>query len=259
MRATIEAQLSAQLEPRLVKELLDAHAEAKRNFYLGGLRLSAVEGGRFCEAAFRLLEYVSKSKKFTPLGRSLDTEKIIRECAALSGGAFSDSIRLHIPRGLRMVYDIRNKRDAAHLGDGIDPNLQDATLVIAALDWVLAEFLRLYHNVSANDALAIVNSIVERVAPVIQDFNGFLKVLNPALGPSDHCLVLLYQRGSVGAKYEELHQWVRPKMRSNLRRTLRNLCDRDDLVHFDGMLYRITQRGERDVEARHLIEPGQLT
>ena len=56
-----------------------------------------------------------------------------------------DAIRLHIPRTLRLVYDIRNKRDVAHLGPDIDPNLQDSTLVVSALDWVLAEFIRLYH------------------------------------------------------------------------------------------------------------------
>ena len=62
MRAAIEAELSSKLDAKLVKELLDAHAEAKRNFYLGGLRLSAVEGGRFCEAVFRLLQDVTEGK-----------------------------------------------------------------------------------------------------------------------------------------------------------------------------------------------------
>jgi hypothetical protein len=65
VRATIETQLASKLDATLVKELLDAHAEAKRNFYLGGLRLSAVEGGRFCEAAFRLLQHITESK-YTP-------------------------------------------------------------------------------------------------------------------------------------------------------------------------------------------------
>jgi len=41
--------------------------EAKRNFYLGGLRLSAVEGGRFCEATFRLLQQRTTGK-FNALG-----------------------------------------------------------------------------------------------------------------------------------------------------------------------------------------------
>ncbi len=36
MREQIRAQLSAALPPKLVDEMLAAHAEAKRNFYLGG-------------------------------------------------------------------------------------------------------------------------------------------------------------------------------------------------------------------------------
>lgn len=65
MRAVIEKQLAAKLDAKLVSELLNAHAGARRNFYLGGLRLAEVEGGRFCEAAFRLLEQISFGS-FTP-------------------------------------------------------------------------------------------------------------------------------------------------------------------------------------------------
>jgi hypothetical protein len=100
----------------------------------------------------------------------LDSDKLI---VTLSN--YSDSIRLHIPRAIRVVYDIRNKRDAAHLADDIDPNLQDATLVISNLDWILAEFIRLYHNVSADEAQKIIEGLVARKVPVIEDFDGFLK------------------------------------------------------------------------------------
>jgi hypothetical protein len=259
VRALIESQLASRIDATLVCELLDAHAEAKRNFYLGGLRLSAVEGGRFCEAAFRILEHETKNRKFTPLGKTLaSTDKLMTELANLDSSKFSDAIRLHIPRSLRVVYDIRNKRDTAHLADGIDPNLQDATLVIAVIDWILAEFIRIYHNVTANDASAIVKGIVTRVAPVVQDFNGFLKILNPTLGPSDHCLVLLYQRGEKGATFDELSSWARPAMRANLRRTLRVLENEKDLIHSDGASYLITRLGERHVENKNLITPQQL-
>ncbi len=250
MRGVIEAELSSKLNAKLVTELLDAHAEAKRNFYLGGLRLSAVEGGRFCEAAFRLLQDITE-KKHTPLGKTLPkTDKLIADLANLDGSKFNDSIRLHIPRSLRLVYDIRNKRNAAHLADGIDPNVQDATLVVSVIDWVLAEFIRLYHNVPANEASKIVNGIVKRVAPVVQDFNGFLKVLNPKLGVSDHCDVLLYQRGENGATYDELEKWARPPMRANLKRTLDGLVDKKDHVHFGAGRYYITQRGQLYVKKK---------
>ncbi len=253
MRKGIEAQLAAFHPAKLVTELLEAHAEAKRNFYLGGLRLSAVEGGRFCEAAFRILENAA-TKQHTPLGAQLATEKLIEKLANLPKTSAPESIRIHIPRALRVVYDIRNKRDAAHLADGIDPNLQDATLVISVLDWVLAEFIRLYHKVSPNEATTIVERIVARSAPAVQDFDGFLKVLRPDLPAGDYVLLLLYQRGAQGAELGELNGWVRAEMRPNLRRTLTRLTNDLSLAHHDGERYFVTRRGEHEVEERKLLD-----
>ena len=59
-----------------------------------------------------------------------------------------------------VVYDVRNNRDVAHLGADIDPNLMDATLVISILDWVLAELVRMYHKVSADEAQKIIDGLV---------------------------------------------------------------------------------------------------
>lgn len=252
-RATIRKSLTAAYDRKLVDELLDAHADAKSNYYLGGLRLSAVEGGRFAEAAFRLLQEETTGK-FDPLGTSLKTEAIIKGLANLAPGTHPDSVRLHIPRALRVIYDIRNNRDAAHLGDGIDPNLQDATLVVSVVDWVLAEFIRLHHLVSVDEAQGIVDELVTRSAPVIQDFDGFLKILNPKLAATDQCLVLLYQRGTAGSEYGELEQWVHPKSRANLRRTLTRLVHDRAFVHRAGVQYIITQTGRQDVEKRQLVQ-----
>lgn len=253
MRAKIHAQLSAFLPHKLVDELLKAHAEAKESLYLGGLRLSEVEGGRFCEAVFRILEHLTTGK-YTAVGAQLDTEKLIGVLGNLPKPSASDSIRLHIPRALRMVYDIRNKRDAAHLADGIDPNLQDAVLVISVLDWVLAELIRLFHKVTPNEAADMVDQIVTRMAPAVQDFDGFLKVLKPNLGAGDYVLLLLYQRGPQSAELVELEQWVRPAMRQNLRRTLGRLVD-IAFVHYDGKRYLITRSGQQEVEKRKLVHP----
>jgi len=247
----VRKNLEAHLPPVLVQELFEAHAEAKRSFYLGGLRLAEVEGGRFCEAVFRTLEQATTGS-FTPLGRSLKTDKIIERLANLPNGSYPDAIRLHIPRALRVVYDIRNNRDAAHLGDGIDPNLQDATLVATVLDWVLAELVRLYHSVSANEAQAIVETIVTRKVPAVEEFDGFLKALNPRLAASDLVLLLLYQRGKEGALLSELDRWVRPSMRSNLRRTLRRLTHDQAYVHQDSERYVLTRAGYNIVEKRRL-------
>lgn len=131
-----------------------------------------------------------------------------------------------------------------------------ATLVVSVADWVLAELVRLYHNVSPDEARDMVEQIVTREAPVIQDFSGFQKVLRRDFSSAEHFLVLLYAQGKNGATYSDLDGWALPRMRSNLRRTLRQLVDANGFAHFDGQRYFITQSGQRKVEQERLITPN---
>jgi hypothetical protein len=243
--------LGAGIPRELVSELLEAFAEAKRRFYRADLRPNAVEGGRFAEAAFRVLQWATTSA-YTPLSQTLPT--VDRLLVTLENSVGNDSIRLHIPRTLRLIYDIRNKRDAAHLADGIDPNFQDANLVVRNMEWVLAELVRLYHNVSADEAERIIADLVSKEVPVIQLFEEFPRILRP-LKASEHCLALLYWRGTSGVTHEELANWVRPSMRSNLRRTLGALDGRDQ-IHKTADRCFITLLGEKFVESRRLVEPA---
>src|SRR5207244_9538800 len=111
---------------------------------------------------FRLLQHETTTK-FTPIGKSLPrVDKLLEALEQVPSADAADSVRIHIPRTLRLIYDIRNKRDAAHLGDGIDPNLQDATLIVGAMDWVMAELVRLHHRVSADEAQQIVVELVTK-------------------------------------------------------------------------------------------------
>ncbi|MCP3803460.1 winged helix-turn-helix transcriptional regulator [Allokutzneria sp. A3M-2-11 16] len=255
MSESTVAVLEAAYDKSLVKEILAAYEQAKQNYYLGGHRLSAVEGGRFCEAAYRILEFVTTAK-FTPIGDILDTERVAKRLSGLPGASYSKSLRIYIPRALRVVYDIRNSRDAAHLGDGIDPNLQDATLVVSVLDWVLAEFIRLSGSASADVAQRLVENLVTRKLPVVQDFGSFPKILRTDLRAGDYVLVLLYHVGPEGARTSELQQWVPSHMRANLRRTLRTL-ESKALIHRHNENSLITYLGQKRVEVERLLDPDK--
>lgn len=244
----------AQHDAKLVDELLAAYQDTKRNYHAGQLRISEVEGGRFCEAAFRILEERTTGK-FTPLSRRLDIERLMSQLSSVPQSSHPDSIRLHIPRVLRVVYDIRNSRDAAHLADSIDPNVQDATLVISCLDWVLAELVRLHHTVSPEDAQRMVQNLVRRSSPAVESFNGHLKVLKADLPASDLVLLLLYTKGPEGATTTEIRKWIRPSMRKNLARTIERLRDERSLVHSEGRTHVITATGVQEVEKRNLHAP----
>lgn len=248
----VKHQLVADGVPQaLVDELTDAFSEARRNHYLGGHRLAEVEGGRFCEAAYRILEHIVKGS-YTPLGRRLDVMSLTQHLANQPTGSVSDSIRLHMPRALRVIYDVRSNRDAAHLCDGIDPNIQDSSLVIACLNWVMAELVRLHHNIEADAAAALIDQLVKRTVPVIQNFDGVPRVLRD-LPAGDTCLLLLYQHGAAPMPIDELRTAVRPKMRGHLNRTLQRL---DDLnyVHVADHKIWITRAGERRVEEERLAD-----
>lgn len=241
---------AAGIPVELVKELVEAFSEAKRRFYRGDLRPSEIEGARFSEAVFRILQWAT-TQNYTALGNTLPSVDSLLK--TLISSSTNDSIRIHIPRTLRLVYDVRNKRDVAHLGDGIDPNVQDATLVVRNMEWVLAELVRIYHNVSAAEAHGIIVDLVSKEIPLIQEFDGFPRVLKQ-LKASDHLLVLLYWRGAQGATYEQLQTWARAPMRANMKRTLKALDDKN-LIHLKNDQYVLTYLGEDDVEKRHLLEP----
>lgn len=243
----------AGIPSALVDQLLESFAEAKRRFYRGDLRPSEIEGARFSEAMFRILEW-STTGTFTPLGTTLP--RVDRLMDRLANTKASDSVRLHIPRTLRLIYDIRNKRDVAHLGDGIDPNEQDATLVVRNMEWALAELVRLHHSVPANEAHNIIQDLVSKEIPLIQVFDGYPRVLR-TLKASEHFLLLLYWRGADGAVQGELRTWARPPMRANMLRTLRTLDERH-LIHRTDDLHFITRLGEKHVENLRLIEPAVL-
>lgn len=257
MLEEIKRSLERSFPKNLVDQFLETYSETKREFYLGHLRPNEVEGGRFAEAAFRLIEVQVKGPtNFTPLGTQIQNfERQCEDLKNLSQRSSPDSIRLHIPRTLRLIYDIRNKRDVAHLNDGIDPNVQDATFVVSCCDWVMAEFVRLFHRVTADEARRIVEGLVERRCPPVQDFGDFLKTLNPGWGPSERIIVLLYERAKTGATKDELSGWLKPEQRANLDRTLKSLEHDKDLVVLLKGKYYITARGILQAERRQLLAP----
>jgi hypothetical protein len=226
---------------QLVDELLEAYVEAKRRYHLGDLRPHEVEGGRFSEVGFRVLQHLA-GLRVTPLGRSLPgTDKLLPMFEG--AGGHPDSVRVHIPRTLRLVYDIRNKRDVAHLADGIDPNLQDATLIVANMDWVMAELVRLQHSVTADQAQEIIEDLVTKEVPAVQEIDGQPVILS-RLQPRDQALLMLYRAGAAGATLDELAGWLREGRKYNLRTRLRRLDERQLVLEHPARPVASTSRSE---------------
>lgn len=249
----------AGLPAELVDEVIDAYSEVVRRFALGDYRPEAVEAGRFAEAVFRLLEWRTQSGTYTPLGSTLPSvPTLLTALANVPAISQPEAIRIHIPRTLQLIYDIRNKRDIAHLGDGIDPNLQDSTLVVANMKWVLAELVRLYHSVSPAEAQEMIEDLVTKEVPSIQEIGGYPVILSN-LQPREQALLLLYRAGAKGEDLTVLAHHLRVTKKSNLKARLKAM-EKDRLVSCPpgSDQWHITYKGERHVETAGIAQPAQI-
>ena len=242
----VKDQLLKTYPQELVYSILDSYTELARNFTRNKIRPSEVEGGRFCEATIRMLQYKTTGA-YTPIGTSLNLDTEINVLRNLSTGSFDDSIRLHIPRTIRVIYDIRSKRDSAHLGS-IDTNLMDGTLVLNCCKWILAELFRMESQISVEGAQRIINNLVKKEVPIIQDFGNFEVILNAQLTARGRILVLLYSRGEKGATRTELSSRLPHKMRNQVGTQLSRLQHDKSFIHRDKNRIYITRSGEKFVE-----------
>ncbi len=158
------------LPPSLRDELLDAFRAIANNYVERRWEPSELNGGKFCEAVYCVIEgaisgamppHATKPSNMVAACRDLEKKPAN---ASLVGDR---SLRILIPRTLLAMYEIRNNRNVGHVGGDVNPNFMDATVVYSMASWTLAELVRIFHNISTQEAQALVDSLVERKSPLI--------------------------------------------------------------------------------------------
>lgn len=241
----IEKILSSKIEPNLVKLLLVHYKKLKQHFFLEQYEQSQLNSAKFVEVTFRILEDITKGN-YTPLDKNIKINALLQYLENLPKDKYPDSIRFHIPKVLKIIYDIRSKRGVTHVSE-INPNVMDATFVVSACDWILAEFIRLYYSDNPKVAQKIINSIVERKVPIIEEFEGDIKVLNPKLSIADKILLVLYKKYPEYVSTSDLKKWIKTKSPTHITTVLRQL-DNDAKIYHRGKENIITKRGISYVE-----------
>ena len=142
------------------------------------------------------------------------------------------SIRIQIPRMLIALYEIRNNRNVGHVGGDVDPNHMDAVCVLHMAKWIMAELVRVLHEVSTDEATAIVDSLADRETPLIWEVNGKKRVLSTKLGMRAKTLLLLHASNRPVAE-ADLVSWVEHSNPSVYRRDVLRPAHRDRLIEYD--------------------------
>ena len=236
---------SGTIDSMLVEKLMEVYQKIKQNFWLGKDEECMEKVGKFVEIAIRIVEYIT-SGSFTPIESDLKVSETLKKFENLPKQNFPESIRIIIPRVLYSLYTFRSKRGGAHI-KGVNPNHIDATYVISACDWVMAELIRLYHTNEEKEIQKLINSIVDRRVSILEEFGEDLKILDPSLSVPDRILIILYKKHPNSVSTDELKKWVKTKTSTHINTALKRLDD-------NGFVYRqnkentITRKGIAYVE-----------
>jgi hypothetical protein len=252
MLSLISSQLEKHLDPRLVRELLRTYKEIKDQYFLGRHEPSELNGGKFCEVVYRILEYITSGGNFTPLGRHIPrlVEKLWH-LQDLDSSKHNESVRVHIPRVLVSIYEIRNKRGVGHVGGDVNPNFADSTYIAAAADWVIAEFLRLYYGCTLDEAQRTVDGLVQRKVSVVHDYGDVKRVLNPRTKYPDQVLLLLASAAGGKLTEDQLVQWTEHSNPTVFRRDVLGRLHKKRLVEWRDGNCTISPTGLRQAEGKH--------
>lgn len=208
------------LPNELREQLIEAYKEISSNYVEGRWEPSELSGGKLCEVAYWICHgaltgsYVLKATKPSNIVDSCNGLVCIPGNQSVIG---SRSFRILIPRMILPLYEIRNNRSVGHVGGDVNPNKMDATAVYSMASWLMAELVRIFHNVSIREAQEIVDALVERKYPVIWEIDGIKRILQPSMNMVDKTVLLLYsEKGWVSEG--EIFKWVEHSNPSVYRR-----------------------------------------
>ncbi|MBV8855814.1 MAG: hypothetical protein JOZ02_02535 [Acidobacteria bacterium] len=240
-RNQVLAALSPPLPTEIVEHLLDDYLDIKQHFAFRKFRPSELNAGRFAESVLRLIQHLD-NPPYTPFGTPLgNTDNIVRRVENNSG--LHDSLRFFIPRLARILLDVRNRRDVAHVGGDVSPNLSDSLFVSHSADWILTEILRIFYSCSVDTAKKIAESLNEINVPVIADVNGFVRVQNTKLDYSSKTLAILYYKNPSKVRDLDLIKWTKYSNASKYKKEILKQLDADALIHYEDGLCILLPKG----------------
>jgi len=237
----------------LREPLLECFREISRNYYEQRWEPSELNGGKFCEVVYTIVEGALSGTWAAAPTKPAD---MYAACINLQSKFSRDptrvgdrSLRILLPRALLPLYEIRNNRGVGHVGGDVDPNLLDATAVYSLASWVLAELVRIFHSVTTQEAQATVDSLAERKSLVVWKVGDAKRVLSPGMPAKTQVLLLLHQ--SVDwVDEKQLFEWVEYTTPSTFRSNVLVPLHNGRLIEFDKRVGRaqISPLGIKKVE-----------
>lgn len=224
-------KLFSRIPETLRNELLEAFQKIESNFREGRWEPSELNGGKLCEVVYTILDGFVNG---VYAARAFKPRNMVDACRFLEQASSSTprSIRIQIPRMLMALYEIRNNRGVGHVGGDVDPNQMDALCVLQMSKWVVAELVRVFHEVSVEEASNVVDALSQRELSLIWKINGVMRVLDTSLTSLKKTLILLYSEPS-GITEHELIKFIEYSNVTIYRRDVLVKAHKEKLIEYN--------------------------
>lgn len=240
------------LPPELRQELLDCFNEIVVNFREGRWGPSELDTGKLVEIVYTILRgYIDGSFPT----HATKPANVLGACRALEqeSTSFPRSVRIQIPRLLVTLYEVRNNRGVGHVGGEVNPNQMDATLVFYSAKWIIAELVRIFHNVDIPVASDTVEALMERELPIVWRVGDIKRILQAKLSMKEKVLLLLYSEAS-SLTEKQLVEWTEHSNTAVFRRDVLVVGHKTRLWEFNksSKLVTLSPLGIQQVESNLL-------
>ncbi len=184
-------------------------------------RPSELSGGHFCEIVYTILNGHG-SGNFASVPEK--PSNFVDACRRLEQNSHVPrSLQILIPRLLPALYEIRNSRSVGHVGGDVDPNHVDSVAVLSIASWIMAELVRVFHQLpSMDEAQKIVDAIAERRIPLIWKDQRIKRILDAKMSMPNQILVFLASEIKA-LSFDDLLRWTECSNKAYFKRTLRKL------------------------------------
>jgi hypothetical protein len=217
----LKQDLAAVIDPSFAEQLVKSYTNMQQRYYAGDWQPSELDGGQFCEAVARAL-YQIDSGTFNDTLLPGDIAGLLRKKSPIPPHNLGEKDREHFCKVLQTAYKFRNDRGVAHVSATYTANHLDATLIIATVKWMFAEFLRLAWKRDRNEVVAIIEAIVQFDHPLIHELDGIPLILTNLLTTSEEILILL-QHANGRLVRNELKESIINKTQSTVNKAINQL------------------------------------
>jgi hypothetical protein len=245
-RNQVVAALSPALPNEVVEHLITEYQSIKQNLAFRRFRPTELDGGRFGECMLRLFQYFD-SGSYTAFGTQItNSGSVIDKVQNFT--SLDDSVRLFIPKLTRILIDVRNRRNVAHVGGNVDPSFSDSIFISHTADWILTELIRVYHSCSVDAATKMVRSINEIHVPIVANVDGFVRIQNTNLDNKQKVLVILYHKNPEKVSDVDLIRWTEYSNSSRFKASILKGLHDEALIHYQNGQCSLLPKGVMHVE-----------